>query len=148
MKIDLNTCKIESTTNRGNAKEASACAYFGIERTKHDSTSYDTHSDIELPDLFMSVKSESFTLMSGGKCKGCKTFEGIWRRFRKNVHSDWFMYVTNEYTAYIMDIDKFSKFVHKFTYLDRESKKNGGGLKIKSRTESKAMLAWLEENCA
>ena len=46
-----------------------------------------------------------------------------------------------------MDINEFSKFIHKFATLDRESKKNGGGLKIKIK-DTKEMIEWLDKRVA
>jgi len=130
--------------NNGDKKEFALCAYYGIIRTKHDHSPYYSNSDIELDGMNISVKASGASLISGNLCIGCKTFEGIWRRYRKNVHSDTFAYVANDFTVYMMNIDEFSKFIHKFAGLDRESTKNGGGLKIKLHSESKKMLRWLD----
>lgn len=128
----------------GDKREFALCAYYGIIRTKHDSKPYTTDSDIEIEGMNISVKAGGASLMSGKLCEGCKTFEGIWRRFRRNVHSDTFAYVTSDFTVYMMSIDEFSKFIHAFAYLDRESTKNGGGIKIKIKNESGKMLRWLD----
>ena len=142
--IDITSYKTENKNN-GIAREWALCKYFGIERTKHDNGRYDTSSDIETETLNISVKATGATLMSGSLCKGCKTFEGIWRRYRKNVHSNTFAYITDDMQAYLMDINEFSKFVHKFGRLERESKKNGGYLKIKLAKESGKMRDWLAQ---
>ena len=136
------------TANGGINKEWAVCQYYGIERHTHDNGSYDVASDVEVGDLHISVKSSGFTLMSGSKCRGCKTFEGIWRRYYKNAHSNTWAYVDNDFNCYIMNKKEFSKFVHTFGRLERESTKNGGDLKIKSLKESKKMVSWLEERCA
>lgn len=47
--------------------------------------------------------------------------------------------------AYVMDMVEFAEFLDNFTYLDRESEQNGGGLKVKCYKESKRMLRWLNE---
>ena len=135
------------TKNNGNAKEWTLCEYYGIHRRKPDRTPYYKGSDIELGYMNISVKTPTASLMSGSLCIGCKTFEGIWRRYRKNTHSDTFAVVTNDFDAFLMDINKFSKFVHKFGYRDRESKKNGGGIKIKFHSESKEMIEWFPKHC-
>lgn len=127
----------------GDKREFALCAYYGIERTKHDHSPYYCNSDIELDTMNISVKASGASLMSGKLSSGCKTFEGIWRRYRRNVHSDTFAYVTKDFTVYLMNLDEFSKFIHKFGYLARESKQNGGQKKVKLLNESKKMVNWL-----
>lgn len=147
-KINISEYEVNTNKNRGTNKEWTLCEYYGIHRTAHDSVAYNVGSDIEIDEMNISVKSSGATLMSGKLSEGCKTFEGIWRRYRKNVHSNTFVYVTNEFTAYFMNINEFSKFIHSFAYLDRESQKNGGQKKIKIRGESRKMVKWLEERVA
>jgi len=128
----------------GDKREFALCGFYGIERTKHDAGGYDTGSDIEINGLNISVKASGASLMSGGKCIGCNTFEGIWRRYYKRTHSNTWAYITKDFVAFLMDKKEFSKFIHSFGYLDRESSKNGGHKKIKLRNESKTMRTWLE----
>jgi hypothetical protein len=134
--------------NNGIAREWALCNYYGIERHSHDNGSYDVASDVEVGEMKISAKASGFTLMSGGKCEGCKTFEGIWRRYYKNVHSNTWAYITENWECYIMDKKEFSKFIHTFGRLERESAKNGGGLKIRSLKESGKMIEWFEKKCA
>lgn len=138
----------ENIKNEGDKREFAICAYYGIERTVHDSKAYDVASDVELEFKGISVKASSFSLMSGKLCIGCSTFEGIWRRFRRNVHSNAFAYVTKSYDVYEMNIDEFSKFVHTFCRLGHESSSKGGYLKIRALNESNRMVSWLEERVA
>lgn len=148
-RIDLTAYINNDSTNNGNTREYAVCRYFGIERDKHDKTPYHKGSDVELADgRNISVKSAGFTLMHGNLCKGCNTFEGIWRRYYRNTHSNVWIYVTKDWTAYIMDKKEFSKFIHLFCSINHESSKNGGHIKIKHRSESKAVLQWFEEKCA
>jgi hypothetical protein len=147
-KIDLSAYSANCGKNNGDKREFAMCAYYGIERTKHDSSPYHSHSDIELDGKNISVKTSGASLMSGALSEGCKTFEGIWRRYRRNTHSDTFAYVTIDFMAYLMNIQEFSKFIHQFGYIDRESSQNGGQKKIKLRNESKKMLGWLEMRAA
>ena len=146
-KVNIKEFATNESNNKGINREHALCAYFGIERTKHDSTSYDKGSDIEVDGMNISVKSAGATLMSGTFCKTCKTFAGIWRKYRMNVHSDTFAFVTEDYTVYFMDINEFSRFVHKFATLTRESSKNGGYPKIQLK-KNNAMVEWLEERVA
>ena len=134
--------------NKGMQREWALCKYYGIERTRHDNVAYDEGSDIELAEHGISVKSAKATLMCGSKCRGCHTFEGIWRRYRRRVHSDQFAYVTSDFEVFMMSLDEFSKFVHKFATLSRESTRNGGDIKIQFLSESKKMREWLEMRVA
>lgn len=139
---------ITENKNEGINREWALCHYYGIERHTHDHQAYNVASDVEVGDLQISAKASGFTLMSGSLCKGCKTFEGIWRRYYREVHSNTWAYITADWTCYLMDKKEFSKFVHTFCGLERESQKNGGGLKIKSRKESQKMVDWFEARCA
>lgn len=130
--------------NRGDSAEWSWCAACGVERNTHDSKSYMAASDCH----FDSVKASGFTLMSGNLCHGCESFDGIWTIYESNTHSKRFVYVTREYVAYVMNLAEFKQFVYAFGYLERESQKNGGALKIRCRKESGKMLAWLNNMAA
>lgn len=114
-----------------------------IPRTKHDSKAYDRDSDFNIGDRHISVKSARFTLMSGCLCEGLDTFDGIWSLYAERVHSNLFVYVTRDFMVYEMNLDEFKQFVYMFCGLERESEKNGGGIKIRARSESKKMLDWL-----
>jgi len=145
--VDMTGYAVNTSSNRGINKERTVANYYGIVRDKHDSKDYKTASDIEIDDMRISVKSPAATLYSGNMTKGCKTFEGIWRRYRKNVHSNVFVFVTNDFIAYYMNIDEFSKFIHKFGYLHHESTSKGGGLKICIR-DNHILERWLAERVA
>lgn len=134
--------------NAGIAREWTLCAYYGVTRTTHDHIAYDKDSDLNVGDMAISIKASGFTLMSGRLCAGCKGFDDIWNRYEQNVHSNTFVYISKDYIAYSMNLDEFKTFIYSFCYLDRESKKNGGGIKIKCRAESQKMLRWLEEKAA
>lgn len=141
--INLTPCFDAKT--EGDNREWALARYMGINRVAHDSKAYDKASDVEIGALKISVKASGFSLMSGRLCEGLTTFDEIWNLYESRVHSNTFAYITADYTCYLMNLETFKKFVYKFCYLDRESKKNGGALKIKCRKETKKMLAWLEE---
>ena len=147
-KYNVSTYIDETVKNEGDKREFAICAYYGIERTMHDSKAYNVASDVEVELKAISVKASSFSLMNSTLCVGCSTFEGIWRRFRRNVHSNCFAYVTKSYDVYEMDIDEFSKFVHTFCHLGRDSSSKGGGIKIRAYNESHKMVEWLEQRVA
>ena len=86
--------------------------------------------------------------MNGTLTKGCSTFEGIWRRYYKNCHSNTWLYVTHDWQGYIMNKKEFSQFVHTFAKLEHESTSKGGGLKIRNKKESRYIREWLEKKCA
>ena len=137
-KIGFGTSK-----NAGDAREWGVCAYYGISRVKHDSVSYDRDSDVNAGSKHISVKAEKFTLMSGKLCEGRETFDGIWNLYAERVHSNTWAYVCKDGTTYEMNMDEFKSFVYAFRKTERESSKNGGQMKIRCKSESKAMLAWL-----
>jgi len=127
------------------SKEWAIAEFYGIARSAHDSKAYNTNSDVETGNKNISVKSDGFTLMSANFTKGATDFDEIWTYYRKTVHSDTFAYVTNDYTVYEMNIDEFEMFVYAFCGLQAESQKNGGGLKIRCKHESKKMIQWLDK---
>lgn len=135
---------IDTHANKGIAREHNLCAYMGIVRVHHDSTDYRTSSDICVNDRHISVKASGFTLMSGNMCEGQTTFEGIWEVYTRNTHSNEWAYVTEDNTAYFMNMSEFSDFIHTFGRVEAESAKNGGAMKIRCKKESKKMLQWLE----
>ena len=145
--IDITAYANSDNSNKGICKEWALCRCYGIDRHIHDHSTYTEASDIELDNgMDFSVKSPKGTLMSGKFCTTCKTFEGIWRKYRRTCHSNTFVFVTHEWIAYHMDINEFSKFVHQFGYLKRDSEKNGGNMKIAFYEESKRMRNWLAAN--
>lgn len=135
---------VSPAKNKGIAREHDLCAYMGINRTTHDSGSYMAGSDIETGDFNISVKASGFTLMSGSLCEGLTDFEAIWNLYMTNTHSNAWAYITTDYQVYMMNAIEFCEFVHTFCYMEKESAKNGGGMKIRCKKESKKMISWLE----
>lgn len=136
------TCN-DSVTNAGIAREWALCQYFGIDRQRHDHSDYRTSSDIMVGELNISVKASAFTLMSGSLCGGYTEFEDIWELYKRSTHSNTFAYVTADFTVYLMNLNEFEKFVHKFCRTETDSKKNGGKVKIRCKKETEEMRAWL-----
>lgn len=60
-----------------------------------------------------------------------------------NDKANKYVYISNNYIAYIMQPQQFKAFVLAFGRLERDSKKNGGNIKVRLLRESNKMLAWL-----
>ena len=132
-------------SNWGNHCEQALTFTLTGEIRKHDHVPFYIDSDI--PEFNMSVKSSGFTLASGKVNMG-ETFEEKLSDFFGRVHSDKFAYVTVDMVAYVMDKGEFEQFLRTFCYMDRDSKKNGGLLKVKCRKESQKMIQWFSERVA
>lgn len=137
---------ISPAKNKGIAREHDLCAYMGIERSHHDSGAYDKGSDIELGEMLISVKASGFTLISGKYAtdNGLTTYEEIMDFYMATTHSNLWAYVTADYKVYMMNRSEFIAFCANFCGTEKESAKNGGGLKIRCKKESGKMLEWLE----
>ena len=134
-----------TATKKADAKEWAVAATYNITRVKHDSKSCATDSDVVAGNKRISVKSARFSLLSASLCVGMTEFDEIWNHFVEIDNANTYAYVTEEFKVYEMNLDEFKAFVYRFCGLDRESSKNGGGVKIRCKHESKAMLQWLEE---
>lgn len=134
--------------NKGICREWAVCSHYMVPRTSHDHTPYDKGSDLDIADKHISIKASRFTLMSGRLCEGHEDFDGIWSLYAERVHSNCFIYVTADFVAYEMNLDEFKKFVYTFGILSRDSKKNGGKVKIAGRPESGKMRKWLAAQAA
>ena len=56
-----------------------------------------------------------------------------------------FVYITKNLIAYIMTKALYREFITLFATKTTESVKNGGGVKLRLKSESKIMLEWLRE---
>jgi hypothetical protein len=54
-----------------------------------------------------------------------------------------YVYITKSLVAYEMNKAEYLEFTMMFATLTRESSKNGGGEKMRLKSESKAMIEWL-----
>ena len=123
--------------NFGEFAEVMLKACMGFESKKDANTPYDKGSDI--PELSASVKSSKATLVN--KPLG-QDFESFKRTYFESVHSTTFIWVSvhgEELTAYLMNKSEFSTFVDTFAGFDNSRKV------IRFKTESGAMIRWLEE---
>ena len=132
--------------SKADTKEWAVAAHYNVMRTKHDSDSCMNNADVVAGDKRISVKSARFSLLSASLCAGLTDFDAIWNHFEAIDNANVYAYVTEDFNVYEMNTTEFKAFVYKFCGLDRESAKNGGGVKIRCRSESKALLKWLEEN--
>lgn len=140
--------KIEITmlnnyANHGQDAEQSLAYALCGEIRQHDNVRFDRGSDI--PEFHMSVKSAKASICHGGSLKATD-FDGMVDEFFERVASEKFAYVAKNSIAYIMSKEMFKQFVKEFASIGRESKKNGGKQKLRLNSESKRMMAWLEEN--
>jgi len=141
----MTTMMIENVSeyaNKGKAFEQSLRYALGGTMESGNSLAFDKGSDYE--PLHLSIKSESFTLASANVMRS-KTFEGQVNEFFERTASKRFAYVANSLKVYNMTAREFRQFVNQFCSFSQESKKNGGGYKVRMRSESKAVIEWLEK---
>lgn len=134
---------VSTATNTGIARERDYCISLGINRTAHDNNDYRTTSDIVIGNRHISVKSSGFTLMTGTLCNGAETLEEIWNVYEQTTDATEIAYITTDYIVYTMTIAEFKTFVKTFCRTERDSKKNGGKMKVRCRHESEKMRQWL-----
>lgn len=140
--------KSVNAKNKGDAREWALCNYYGAERAKHDSKAYNVASDLEIGGKKISIKASHATLMNGTMCHGLQTFDEIWELYKANTHSNTFAYITVDFVVYEMNINEFESFIYAFGYVEKDSEKNGGYMKIRLRAESKKMLAYLDQRAS
>ena len=128
------------TAKNGINKEQCLDYHYNGRHGNHDNLKWYEGSDI--PEQKISVKSEKFSLTSGGQLKGDNLTEMLNDYFAR-VASVIFAYVTNDYQVYEMNATEFREFLENFTRLEKDSTKNGGKIKVRAKTESQEMLAWL-----
>ena len=127
----INIIKIEPIyKNIGQEAERQLSYTLTGEAKKADNVSHKVQGDV----LDIQVKSARATV-----CKGTDI-----EAYLQNDGAKRFAYVLKDFTkAYIMDLTMYIAFVNAFATVTRESQKNGGGIKLRLKSESKAMLEWL-----
>ena len=108
-----------------------------------DSVGYDRGSDVTHNGIGYSVKSSHFTLASAKLLIGDDMTAKLDFYFA-TVHSTKVAYVSKDSNAYVMNMVEFREFLEVFGSLEKESEKNGGGLKVRCKAETKKMIEWLE----
>lgn len=111
-------------------------AMTGIVTHKHDSVEFSKSADV----LDYSVKTSHASLPS--TLKG-ETIADKLNDMYKRDYANKYVYISDNNDAYIMDRREFTAFVTEFGRLERDSQKNGGGMKVRLLRESSRMLAWL-----
>lgn len=111
-------------------------AMTGITTHKHDSVEFSKGADV----LDYSVKTSHASLPS--TLKG-ETIADKLDDMYKRDYANKYVYISDNNDAYIMDRREFTAFVTEFGRLERDSQKNGGGMKVRLLRESSRMLAWL-----
>ena len=88
------------------------------------------------------VKADCFNIQfKSSKATICK---GTDIQAVKEEVAEQFCYITNDLKGYFMDITEYIEFLESFSYITRDSKKNGGKQKIRLKAESKKLIKWLE----
>ena len=138
---------VSTKRNNGDAREENFDYMLNGKITGKDSLPFDVASDVTHMGVGYSVKSDHFTLVSARLVSG-DNMADILDQYFARVHSTLWAYITRDYAAYVMDMAEFREFLETFATLERESQKNGGGVKVRCRAESRKMLDWLTERVA
>ena len=128
----MTTLKIEYLGNYANhGQDAEQSFRFAVtgQLVKADNIAHTLGGDC----LDMQIKSARATVCKGLDLKAYLDLDGAKR----------FVYVANDGTAYIMSRAEYEQFCTEFATPTTESQKNGGGVKLRLKSESKALLEWL-----
>jgi hypothetical protein len=136
------TAHVSTKKNHGEACEENFDYMLNGTVSGKDSKAFDIASDVTHMDVGYSVKSDHFTLVSANLVGGSNMAEMLDEYFAR-VHSTRWAYIGRNDVAYVMDKTEFRNFIETFGTMERESTKNGGGMKVRCRAESKKMLNWL-----
>jgi len=133
--------------NNGDRAEENFDFFMNGKISGKDSKAYNVDSDVNCNGVGYSVKSNHFSLVSAGLLKG-ETMAEMLDYYFATVHSTMAVYVTKDNIAYVMNMHEFRQMLEMFAGLERESSKNGGGVKIRCKAESKKMREWLAEKAS
>jgi hypothetical protein len=129
--ITMKTDFISDYRNNGQASQQLFAYTLTGERQKADNIPHDKGADV----LHYQVKSARATV-----CKGTDI-----RAYLLTDKATEYAYVAKNGKAYIMNRIEYIEFVEVFGTVTRESSRNGGATKIRLKSESVALLAYLEE---
>jgi hypothetical protein len=122
---------LNNYANHGQNAEQSIRKVLTGEIAKADNVAHDKGTDC----LGYQIKSARATV-----CKGTDI-----RAYLATDMATEYIYATADGTAYIMSRTEYIEFVEVFGTVTRESTRNGGGEKIRLKSESVALLAYLAE---
>ena len=129
--ITMKTDFVSDYTNGGQASQQWFAYTVTGERQKADNVPHDKGADV----LHYQVKSARATV-----CKGTDI-----RAYLATDKATEYAYVAKNGIAYIMSRTEYIEFVEVFGTITRESNRNGGATKIRLKSESTALLAYLKE---
>ena len=115
--------------NHGQNAEQSVRFTFTGEIAKADNLRYDLGADC----LNYQIKSARATVCKGTDLKAYLDLDAATA----------YIYADNDGTAWVMDRAEYESFCTEFGSIQADSRKNGGNLKIRLKSESKAMQEWL-----
>ena len=118
-------------TNKGQQAQVEFIYTLTGDITKADNIAFNKGTDFGI----YQIKSARATI-----CKGTD----IEAHLSEDLASE-YVYVSKAHTAYIMTKDEYLQFATLFATVTRESKKNGGAIKLRLKDESKAMMRWLSQ---
>lgn len=116
--------------NHGQNAEQSVRFTLTGELLKADNVRYDLGADC----MNFQIKSARATVCKGTDLKAYLDLDAATA----------YIYAANDGTAYVMNRDEYEQFCTKFGSIQANSRKNGGDLKIRLKSESKAMTEWLK----
>lgn len=122
---------LNNYTNHGQNAEQSIRKVLTGEVAKADNVAHDKGTDC----LTYQIKSARATV-----CKGTDI-----RAYLETDMATEYIYGTNDGIAYVMSRTEYIEFVEIFATIGRESTRNGGATKMRLKSESRALLAYLEE---
>ena len=121
---------LHNYNNHGQDAEQSVRFMLTGEIVKADNLSHELGADC----LNYQIKSARATICKGADLKAYLDMDAATA----------YIYATNDGIAYIMNRAEYEEFCTEFATLTRDSSKNGGGEKLRLKSESKAMLEWLK----
>lgn len=116
--------------NHGQDAEQSIRFTLTGELLKADNLRHDLGSDC----LNYQIKSARATVCKGTDLKAYLDIDA----------SSEYIYADNDGTAWVMNREEYESFCTEFGSVQADSRKNGGDLKIRLKSESKAMKEWLK----
>jgi hypothetical protein len=121
---------LNNYANHGQNAEQSVRFTLTGEVVKADNLRYDLGTDC----LNYQIKSARATVCKGTDLKAYLDLDA----------SSEYIYADNDGTAWIMNREEYESFCTEFGSVQADSRKNGGDLKIRLKSESKAMKEWLK----